>query len=791
MPKNIVLLSDGTGNSSAQLLKTNVWRVYESLDLDDPAIQVACYDDGVGTSSFKPLQILGGALGVGLKRNVLRLYRFLCEHYDPGDRIYAFGFSRGAFTIRVLVGLVCHQGIIKTRPTSPVASAYPNHDPAAALEAALAAPDFASPVVYGSELARLTKWAYRGYRREFNQTGKLVDVARALRDAWLRLFQRGPRYNPALNHPAPPIEFVGVWDTVDAYGLPVDELTDGINKWVWPLSAPDLELPSQVQKACHALAIDDERNTFHPVLWDESKEPPHAQRADHLDRERISQVWFAGMHSNVGGGYADDALSYVSFKWIVTEAAKRQLHFVKELVDAHKAKADPFGRIYDSRSGLKGYYRYNPRKIEWLINGQVHEQKAFGRWVTTGPTVAIARAKIHESVFARISAAPEAYAPIIFPEDYGIVREDGSIMDAATNPYELLPLRPQRVRAQERAWDLVWWRRLLYFANVIATVVLLAGPFLWAPPGQVTAADRNVISRLLAVLDRLIGWTPDSWIAYYSAHPTRFLVLVGTVVALMWISARLQSAICMRMRAVWSEVVPPPGRTPLQLKDPHGAIFRLRTNKYYLGTTAVFRHFVLPPLFGIGTLVLLALLGTAVANRLLFETANAAGVLCTRTAQPRPVGRAVEQGSLPTNSFCHATGLSLEERRRYRVSVAFNGARDGREMQVGGTEGFVAGDAPNGRLKTIFTVFGPFRRVLSANWFVPVARVGAGWFEQHLLADPENVFTARRDGELFLFVNDSIAPIGQSEGGTTFGWRASYPNNQGRLDFTIQCLDCP
>src|SRR5262245_47385460 len=93
-PKNIVLLSDGTGNSAARLLKTNVWRIYEALDLNDPETQVACYDDGVGTAAFRPLALLGGVFGYGLKRNVLRLYRFLAEHYEPGDRIYAFGFSR-------------------------------------------------------------------------------------------------------------------------------------------------------------------------------------------------------------------------------------------------------------------------------------------------------------------------------------------------------------------------------------------------------------------------------------------------------------------------------------------------------------------------------------------------------------------------------------------------------------------------------------------------------------------------------------------------------------------------
>ncbi len=107
--KRIVLLSDGTGNSSAKLFKTNVWRLYQSLDMDTDSNgvrQIACYNDGVGTSAFKPLALLGGAFGWGLKRNVLHLYDFLCQQWEPGDQIYIFGFSRGAFTGRVLAGLI-------------------------------------------------------------------------------------------------------------------------------------------------------------------------------------------------------------------------------------------------------------------------------------------------------------------------------------------------------------------------------------------------------------------------------------------------------------------------------------------------------------------------------------------------------------------------------------------------------------------------------------------------------------------------------------------------------------
>ena len=109
--KRIILFSDGTGNSSASVFKTNVWRLYQALD-SSCEDQIAAYDDGVGTSSFRPLTILGGVFGYGLARNVKDLYAFLCRHYQPGDAIYGFGFSRGAFTIRVLTGLISSQGVI-------------------------------------------------------------------------------------------------------------------------------------------------------------------------------------------------------------------------------------------------------------------------------------------------------------------------------------------------------------------------------------------------------------------------------------------------------------------------------------------------------------------------------------------------------------------------------------------------------------------------------------------------------------------------------------------------------
>src|ERR1700712_2071297 len=114
MGRKIILLSDGTGNSSAKVWRTNVWRTFEALDLSGND-QVAFYDDGVGTSSFKPLAVLGGAFGFGLRRNVLSLYKFACRNYrDDSDRLYGFGFSRGAFTIRIVMGLIANQGLVRS-----------------------------------------------------------------------------------------------------------------------------------------------------------------------------------------------------------------------------------------------------------------------------------------------------------------------------------------------------------------------------------------------------------------------------------------------------------------------------------------------------------------------------------------------------------------------------------------------------------------------------------------------------------------------------------------------------
>ena len=154
----------------------------------------------------------------------------------------------------------------------------------------------------------------------------------------------------------PTIEFIGVWDTVVAYGLPIDEMTRGISNWVWPLELPNRILSHRVKYARYALALDDERTTFHPVLWTEQKpdDPAPAIPAT-IDGEKLVQVWFVGMHANVGGGYPDDAVAFVPLSWLLREAAAhaRRPAATRRHFDNHHSRIQ--GCTQCLRSGWKAF----------------------------------------------------------------------------------------------------------------------------------------------------------------------------------------------------------------------------------------------------------------------------------------------------------------------------------------------------------------------------------------------------------------------------------------------------
>jgi len=315
--------------------------------------------------------------------------------------------------------------------------------------------------------------AYRAFRRKnFHTLLRVEEPFRFLRDLVIP-----NSYDPSKNRRVEKIRFLGLWDTVAAYGLPVDEMTRGVSQWIWPLELPERRLCDQVERACHALSLDDERTTFHPVLWTERDEKRPACDADGIyetKKERISQVWFAGVHSNVGGGYPDDSLAHIPLCWIMAEAQDCGLRYKPDAVEQCKAARDKDGRLYDSRHGLGGYYRYGPRKIYDLCHMRFSRRR--------DDEVEIAIAKIHESAIKRVATEAHPYAPIGFPVEYALVTEDRRVLPLAKSPYESAAHAQARAKVQERVWNLVWWRRVVYFATVAASLYLASYPLVRALP---------------------------------------------------------------------------------------------------------------------------------------------------------------------------------------------------------------------------------------------------------------------------------------------------------------------
>lgn len=254
MPKNIVICCDGT-NNDPEHPSTNVARLYEVLDKESPE-QIVYYDPGVGTFAQPGLvspaakglsMAFGLAFGVGFKHNLEQAYTFLIRNYKPGDRLFFFGFSRGAFTVHALAGLVHMCGILR--------SAHEN----------------------------LVPYASRIYQ------GPNFEAAARLQDT----------YSHKLNPDDQPIHFLGVWDTVSSVGFFLKRHTK-----------PYTTFNPRIRKIRHAMAINERRAYFQPERWKEAR------------NQELKEVWFPGVHSDVGGGYpAKEAeLAKISLVWMIQEA---------------------------------------------------------------------------------------------------------------------------------------------------------------------------------------------------------------------------------------------------------------------------------------------------------------------------------------------------------------------------------------------------------------------------------------------------------------------------------------
>lgn len=438
--KNIVLCSDGTGNKGGYGEDSNVYKTYKAVDVTSKnAHQYTFYDQGVGTDKSdtnknKYITALSGAFGFGFQQNVLHLYHSLARCYKPGDKIFLFGFSRGAATVRAFAGFLNACGLID-------------------LEHAQTADEFEALV---TEAMTCYRSEDKAKQLAFKQKYAITDPVHA------------PDGNLI-------IHFIGVWDTVSALGFPSDfsMLLQGAGRFLdwatdqvpaWKHHFYDYELNNSILHAYHALAIDDERQTFRPKVWDETRYSNY-----------VEQVWFAGVHSNVGGGYPRTGMSDVALVWMLEKAIAHGLVVYDDVMTTYRENANIYDKLYDSRDGVALYYRYGPRDLEQLCSGKLKGNIA-----------------VHYSAYRKLKEISEAYAPDCMPAHFDVV----DIHD--TNPARPKQILTVDVRAKHGAevWEkstremngvIAFRKRLYTWFSELTMAIIIASWCFWVWPPQVLA----------------------------------------------------------------------------------------------------------------------------------------------------------------------------------------------------------------------------------------------------------------------------------------------------------------
>jgi hypothetical protein len=300
--KRLVLCLDGTWNADDGEQITNIVRI---RDLINPKLKTAAgveeqrvyYHNGVGTGLSTRDKVIGGAIGAGLGHNVRSAYRFLSQQYQEGIEIYIFGFSRGAFTARSVAGYIGASGLLK-----------PEHC---------------------SQENETRAWNF--YRTPPDD--RLPQDHEAL---------------AKLSYPSVRIRLLGVFDTVGALGVPLEWFGNWNRK---RFEFHNVTLGTNVDYALHALAIDERRGPFQASLW---------QYPNHKNFEDVEQVWFSGVHSNIGGGYETTGLSDMALQWMLSRIETKKIGL--QMVTDWKSKIapDPLDTLYESRSAAYAWSRFSP-----------------------------------------------------------------------------------------------------------------------------------------------------------------------------------------------------------------------------------------------------------------------------------------------------------------------------------------------------------------------------------------------------------------------------------------------
>ncbi|MCK1477246.1 DUF2235 domain-containing protein [Bradyrhizobium sp. 197] len=727
--RKLVLFADGTGNAFTTQ-ESSVWRLYEALDHTQPD-QIAYYIKGVGTAGWAPLAALDGATGIGVPGNVRKLYRFLCWNWREGDEIYIFGFSRGAFTARTLASLIASQGLVPA--------------------------EIKGEPVSHAEMARNAMTAWRKYRRSsvpFYKTLPTIWIARIIRDVLLFVYHRlfFHRFYRTVRKAMAgrknvKIEFLGLFDSVEAFGVPIEELRVAIDWSIWPISFRNHRPSRKAKHICHALALDDERTTFHPLRIDQSAL---------AEGQTVKEVWFAGVHSDIGGGYPDSTLSFVPLVWMA-EQLGGQLRFQKDTIERFREYQSAIGPKHDSRSGAAVLYRYGPRPI---LEGDANGGKPV----------------VHFAVVERMLFGCDDYAPIMLPANARVLMPDGSIRELTNgSAHQAMhdayvkkakgPISKEESDAftgmnapdanmANLARGAVWWRRVAYFSLLIMTGIIAAWP--WIAHKIIDTSGKSLrayvsnidwgFSAVLGTFANLLKSLLSSYAAPWLNIALYYPVATSLVVLATWwvwhINSSLRDGIQERARLAWYR---PERKASAKNLSRMSLLFKFGG---FMQRQAWWMSFPFTKIiFPIASIAAIYAAVVLLASSSFFTWRVATGQVCetpeTKAAEAKkkganistdiPPAKPVGDSALPAtelfnvNQFCWASRLTVEKGRKYRVWIDIDQRWFDRTIMTG-VNGFQTYE--NHHYLAL-----PTRRLPGADWFQPVVRVGEkGLNDQPLLA---------------------------------------------------------
>jgi len=368
--------------------------------------------------------------------------------------------------------------------------------------------------------------------------------------------------SPGVSHGVIDIHFTGIWDTVVALGFPkrtdavspvswilkiAFDLFEKVADWVIPHSFYNYRLTDNQKYAYQALAIDDERTAFWPYVWDENISPDTV----------VEQVWFAGMHSNIGGGYNRSGLASIPLYWMMGKAQALGLGFENGTVDQARADSHVHGRMYNSRDGAAIFYRYHPRDIESLCR----DDKDNSRFRD-------GKIKIYHSVIERMERRTANYTPGQIPGSFDMVedriQEDFSV---ATASWALQPVRQDHwdeVNCRIRFWLTV--RKVLYDFMILFTLsIIIVAYHYWTSPPEILKRT-GITGHIADIFDYIL---PDFFAGLIeiavSQKPYLFLGALCILVVYIWIrsKARRKTVVaCQQKRRLVMQAYEKRNKTP-------------------------------------------------------------------------------------------------------------------------------------------------------------------------------------------------------------------------------------